>query len=134
MIFRADKMAMLGIINTILKNPDMQYCELDLMGSIHINGGSHKKQGKKTKNYQFIKGELALCHDAIKENDKNNIAVIQDCIIPKMALMPKWGMSDMAKEIIEKESENEKQFLEKHPKIAKALDNLIKALEEEGSK
>lgn len=100
------------------------YAELKPYGNLTI--GNDKKV-----KLQNIKVQYGIPHIAIKEDYKENIVVMKSSMQNAKIYMPaKYATS----EAIEKKEESRKmtdEYLQNKPKIKEALENLIKAIEED---
>lgn len=113
----------LSFVKTVSANKDRVYGNLDYVGGIDIGNDRKAK-------CQYVKGKIAVPYEALRDEDKMNIAIVQYTIVPVIGIPCRY-VSDKSKEMKENEEKKFDEYLKKHPRIAEALTNLIQSLERE---
>jgi predicted nucleotidyltransferase component of viral defense system len=127
---------LINFINTMLSDVDDDFIltKPEWAGSYNLDVGDTRSKGKKSKKYQYIKGELAIPHNILKDEFQQNLDVMYDTRMFHYAYIPKKFVTDELLNQIEEAKQDILSFLVNHPKVKEALDNLINVLKEERSK
>lgn len=115
---------MINFINTMRSDKEDEFILVkpEWAGYMNFDVGSKKKK------YQFIKGELAIPHNILKEEFKEKYEVIDKTRMFHYAYIPKKFINEKIIEEINSCEEDTKQFFINNPKVEEALDNLMEAL------
>lgn len=127
---------LINFINTMLSDIDDEFIltKPEWAGSYHLDVGDTRSKGKKSKKYQYIKGELAIPHNILKEEFQQNLDVMYGTRMFHYAYIPKKFVTDELLNQIEEANQDTLNYLANYPRVKEALDNLISVLKEEKSK
>jgi hypothetical protein len=100
----------------------------ELTGSVNVNIGNDKK-----KKYQYINGDICIPHTMLKDEHKKDFNVIDRTPIYTYDYLKKEYVNDNFMKHIHETDEDLNDFISKNPKVEKALNDLLDALNESKS-